>query len=75
MRSNPASPEQRPWLTPETFGERLGASESDVPRVVAWLESHDFDVELAAGARRQIITKAPAGSGSQTVTYSVAANS
>lgn len=52
-QQDPASPEYR--LTPEAFGERFGASEKDVRRVVARLENHGFDVQPVTGARRQII--------------------
>ena len=32
------------WLTPEQFGKRFGAADSDVAAVTAWLESHGFTV-------------------------------
>jgi trimeric autotransporter adhesin len=32
------------WLTPEEFGKRFGAADSDVAAVKAWLESHGFTV-------------------------------
>ena len=32
------------WLTPEEFGQRFGAADSDVAALTAWLESHGFTV-------------------------------
>jgi len=32
------------WLTPEQFGKRFGAADSDIAAVTAWLESHGFKV-------------------------------
>ena len=32
------------WLTPEQFGKRFGAADSDIAAVTAWLESHGFTV-------------------------------
>jgi subtilase family serine protease len=32
------------WLTPEAFGQRFGAADSDVAALTAWLESHGFSV-------------------------------
>ncbi|HEX4321324.1 MAG TPA: chitobiase/beta-hexosaminidase C-terminal domain-containing protein [Acidobacteriaceae bacterium] len=32
------------WLTPEEFGRRFGAADSDVAALTAWLESHGFAV-------------------------------
>ena len=54
-QQDPSSPEYHRWLTPDAFGERFGASVRDVERVVAWLETHGFDVEPVDAARREIV--------------------
>jgi pseudomonalisin len=54
-QQDPSSPEYHQWLSPETFGQRFGASERDVERIVDWLAGHGFEVEPVAGARRQIV--------------------
>lgn len=41
----PGSASYHKWLTPEEFGERFGAADSDLAAVTAWLESHGFAVE------------------------------
>jgi Pro-kumamolisin, activation domain/Putative binding domain, N-terminal len=42
------SPDYHQWLTPEQFGERFGAAQSDVTAVRLWLESEGFQVEEIA---------------------------
>jgi len=54
-QQDPKSPEYHQWLSPEDFGRMFGASDRDVERVTAWLESHGFQVEPVANARRQIV--------------------
>ncbi len=39
-----SSPDFHAWLSPVQFGERFGASKSDVQKLIAWLESHGFRV-------------------------------
>ena len=41
----PGSASFHKWLSPEAFGARFGAADSDVAAVTAWLESHGFAVE------------------------------
>jgi len=38
------SPSYHKWLTPEQFGKRFGAADSDIAAATAWLESHGFTV-------------------------------
>jgi alpha-tubulin suppressor-like RCC1 family protein len=38
------------WLTPEQFGQRFGAADSDIAQLAGWLQSHGFVVdEVQAG--------------------------
>src|ERR1700693_5262996 len=43
-QEDPASPEYHQWLSPEAFGQRFGASERDVKRILDWLAGHGFQV-------------------------------
>ncbi len=52
---DPESPYYHQWLTPEQFGERFGASESDVAQVAGWLAGHGMQVEEVMAGRRSII--------------------
>ena len=40
------SPNYHHWLTPEEYGARYGAAESDIEQVKGWLESHDLRVNV-----------------------------
>ena len=57
-QQDPASPEYHRWLSPEDFGQRFGASERDVKRIVDWLAGHGFEVEPVESARRQSFSAA-----------------
>jgi pseudomonalisin len=52
---NPESPYYHQWLTPEQYGERFGASETDAAQVVNWLQGHGMQVEEVTASRRSII--------------------
>jgi pseudomonalisin len=52
---NPESPYYHQWLTPQQYGERFGASESDTAQVANWLQSHGMAVEEVTAGRRSII--------------------
>ena len=41
----PGSASYHKWLTPEEFGSRFGAADSDLAALTSWLESHGFAVE------------------------------
>jgi subtilase family serine protease len=43
-QQQPNSPEYHKWLTPQEFGERFGASESDISQLTLWLQSQGFHV-------------------------------
>jgi subtilase family serine protease len=52
---NPQSSYYHQWLTPEQYGERFGASESDVAKISAWLQMHGMEVEEVTAGRRAIV--------------------
>jgi subtilase family serine protease len=52
---NRESPYYHQWLTPEQYGERFGASESDAAQIVNWLQGHGMAVEEVTAGRRSII--------------------
>lgn len=52
---NPESPYYHQWLTPEQYGERFGASDSDTAQIVNWLQGHGMEVEEVTAGRRSII--------------------
>lgn len=39
-----SSPAFHRWLSPQEFGARFGAADSDIQTVTAWLQSHGFTV-------------------------------
>jgi Pro-kumamolisin, activation domain/Chitobiase/beta-hexosaminidase C-terminal domain/Bacterial Ig-like domain (group 3) len=47
-QQNTTSPMYHKWLTPEQFGGRFGASESDIDKVRGWLESQGFEITSVA---------------------------
>jgi len=49
------------WLTPEQFGDRFGASPSDVAQVVSWLQSEGLAVDEVSRARNWIWFSGTAG--------------
>jgi len=48
---NPSSPNFHQWLTPEQYAGRFGLSQSEINKVVAWLEAQGFSVTRAARSR------------------------
>ncbi len=57
----PSSPNYHQWLTPQQFGDKFGASDSDIQAVTTWLESHGFTVEPVAAGRGVIEFSGNAG--------------
>lgn len=53
-QQDPLSPNYHHWLTPEQYADRFGLSESDMDKIVLWLESQGFTVERAARGRNWI---------------------
>ncbi len=51
-QQDPESPFYHQWLTPESFGQQFGVSDSDLKEVSGWLTGHGFQVdEISAGNR------------------------
>jgi uncharacterized protein (TIGR03437 family) len=49
------SPNYHRWLTPEQFGERFGASRSDLNTLAEWLRSNGLTVESTARGRSWLV--------------------
>jgi subtilase family serine protease len=60
-QQDPASPNYHEWLTPEAYAERFGASEADLAKVAAWLNSQGMAVQYTARGRDFISFSATAG--------------
>ncbi len=50
----PSSRDFHRWLTPEQFGERFGASQNDVAKIVGWLTSQGLRVDQVAHGRHWV---------------------
>lgn len=53
-QQNPSSPNFHKWLTPEQYADRFGLSQSDLAKVVSWLQSEGFTVNRVARGRTQV---------------------
>jgi hypothetical protein len=58
---DPQSPLFQHWLTPAEFGERFGASVTNLHRVSVWLASHGFQVDKIPASNRLIVFSGTAG--------------
>ncbi len=54
-QQDPSSPDFRRWLTPDEFGKRFGASETDVAPLRAYLEANGLEVEDVPGGRTALV--------------------
>jgi uncharacterized protein (TIGR03437 family) len=64
-QQDPGSANYHKWLTPEEYADRFGASQSDIEKISAWLESASLSVTSVARGRNAISvsgTAAQAGS-------------
>ena len=52
---DPGSPYYHRWLTPAQFGRRFGVSQSDLGRVVKWLQVYGFEVEEVPVSHRALV--------------------
>ena len=50
----PGTASYHQWLTPEQFGLRFGAADSDIAALTAWLQSHGFTVNKVQPGRMAI---------------------
>lgn len=53
-QQNPDSAEYHHWLTPEEYAARFGASDADVAKISAWLESQGLTVTGVARGRNSV---------------------
>src|SRR5271163_1493748 len=44
-----ASPDYHKWLTPQQFGRQFGPTDTDTQTIIAWLQSHGFQVGSTRG--------------------------
>lgn len=51
---NPTSASFHKWLTPETFGQRFGASDEDIAAITTWLQQQGFAVNSISSSRTVI---------------------
>lgn len=58
---NPSSLNYHKWLTPEQYAERFGLTESDLAKVVSWLQDQGFTVEQTARGRNWLAFSGTAG--------------
>jgi subtilase family serine protease len=54
QQQDPSSPNFHKWLTPEEYGGRFGVSQSDLDKVVAWLQGQGFAVVETARSRNWV---------------------
>jgi subtilase family serine protease len=48
-QQNKSSPSYHQWLTPDQYGQQFGPSDADLQAIIAWLESHGFQVGATKG--------------------------
>lgn len=53
-QQDPSSQNYQRWLTPEEFGARFGASDSDVQQITDWLKSQGLSIDTVARGRNWI---------------------
>jgi uncharacterized protein (TIGR03437 family) len=59
-QQTPGSPNYHRWLTPEEYAQSFGASQADVDKVVAWLQSQGLTIASMARGRNWIAVNGPA---------------
>jgi uncharacterized protein (TIGR03437 family) len=58
-QQDPASSDYHRWLTPEAFGTRFGAAQSDIDKITGWLAAQGITVLDVAPSRNAIRYRAP----------------
>src|SRR5271165_4656249 len=54
-QQDPESPLYHQWLTPESFGQQFGVSDSDLAQISGWLTGHGFQVDEITEGRRAMV--------------------
>jgi uncharacterized protein (TIGR03437 family) len=60
-QQDPASANYHKWLSPEEFANRFGASQGDIDKITAWLQSQGLTVTSVARARNGVSVSGTAG--------------
>lgn len=60
-QQDPASAYYHRWLSPESYGEHFGVSQSDLAQVSQWLEVHGMKVNEIPVSRRAVVFSGTAG--------------
>lgn len=55
QQQEPASPLFRKWLSPEQYADRFGLSQTDIDKIVAWLQANGFTIARVARGRDFIV--------------------
>ena len=53
-QQNPHSANYHKWLTPQQYADRFGLSQTDMAKLVGWLQAQGFTIERTANARNWI---------------------
>jgi hypothetical protein len=54
QQQDKSSPNYHKWLKPEEFGKRFGPAEADIEAVIAWLQTHGFQIGKVSKGRSVI---------------------
>jgi len=65
-QQNPASPWYHKWLTPSQFASQFGVAESDILKVITWLEQQGFSVNGVSRSKNGVSFSGTAGQVSAT---------
>jgi len=60
-QQDPASPWYHKWLTPTQFASQFGVAESDIQKVITWLEQQGFSVNSVSHSKNGISFSGTAG--------------
>jgi subtilase family serine protease len=65
-QQNPASPWYHKWLMPTQFASQFGVAESDIVKVITWLEQQGFSVNSVSRSKNGVSFSGTAGQVSAT---------
>jgi subtilase family serine protease len=60
-QQDPASPWYHKWLTPTQFASQFGVAESDIQKVITWLEQQGFSVSSVSHSKNGVSFSGTAG--------------